>query len=331
MTRSQRTSTDEAIATIWTGILGVARHLGKREPIPVERRPAVVQLKKGTAETPVYFIGASLGEFHLAQLICSQRSIFGVEVPWPSAWRIAAMKKDTSALPTMEQLVAQYVAALSVHARSSPCVLAGISFNGLMAFEAAHQLNEKGGKVEMVILIDAQAKYPAPHEVAWRKLQNDWTPELNQRLTDRASQTIASRLGGSWSILQWMLAKEMKRLGRRILQATTGDLGPLTTRFDDLRVPLHWALVERLYSNALKTYRLRRLDCHGVLFRADPRKERPARAVDGSLGWNKLFSRGLEIIEVPGDHGTMLEKPHALVLASALSELMNWFCGKPTQ
>ena len=52
MTRSQRTSTDEAIATIWTGILGVARHLGKREPIPVERRPAVVQLKKGTAETP---------------------------------------------------------------------------------------------------------------------------------------------------------------------------------------------------------------------------------------------------------------------------------------
>jgi thioesterase domain-containing protein len=323
VTRPQRMSTDEATATIWAGILGVARHLGKREPIPVERRPVVVQLKKGTAETSVYFIGAALGEYHLAQLICSQLSIFGVEVPWPSAWRIAAMKKDTSALPTMEQLVAQHVAAISVHTRSSPCVLAGISFAGLMAFEAAHQLNEKGGKVEMVILLDAQAKYPAPHEVAWQKLQNDWKPELSQRSTDRASQTIASRLGGSWSILQWMLANEMKRLGRRILQTTTGDLGPLTPRFDDLGVPLHWALVERLYSNALKTYRLRCLDCHGALFRADPRTEGPARALDGSLGWGKLFSRGLEIIEVIGDHGTMLEKPHSLVLAGAMSELMN--------
>ena len=37
MTRSQRTSTDEAIATIWTGILAAARHLGKREPLPVKR------------------------------------------------------------------------------------------------------------------------------------------------------------------------------------------------------------------------------------------------------------------------------------------------------
>src|ERR1700683_1340706 len=197
MTSSRRTSTDEAATTIWTGILGVARHLGQREPMPVER--GIVQLKEGTAETPVYFVGVGLGEFRLAQLICSRRSIFGVEVPWPSAWRIAAMKKDTFALPTMEHLVAPYLAALSVHTRSSPCVLAGHSFGGLIAFEAAHQLNKKGGKVEMVILLDTPAKDPTPREGVWQKLENRW----KQRSTDRAPQTIASRLGDSWSILRW--------------------------------------------------------------------------------------------------------------------------------
>jgi thioesterase domain-containing protein len=36
--------------------------------------------------------------------------------------------------------------------RSLPCVLVGHSFSGLIAFEAAHQLNQQGGKVEMVII-----------------------------------------------------------------------------------------------------------------------------------------------------------------------------------
>jgi thioesterase domain-containing protein len=211
-------------------------------------------------------------------------------------------------------------------------VLAGISFGGLMAFEAAHQLNEQGGKVEMVILLDAQAKYPAPHEVAWQKLQKDWKPEPNQRSTDRASQTFASRLGGSLSIIQWMLVKEMKQLGRPMLRAITGDLGPLTPRFDDLGVPMHWALVERVYANALRTYRLRRLDCRGVLFRADLVEERPARALDGSLGWANLFARGLEIIQVPGDHLTMFQqKSNLLTLAREMSNLLNRSSPTPTE
>ena len=146
-------STDEARAVVWTEILAVAKHLGKRAWHPV-KRPLVIQLKEGAAETPVYFIGAGLSELHLAQLMCSERSIFGVDIPLASAWRNAVAEHQSYALPTMEQLVAQYVAALSVHARSSPCVLVGHSFNGLIAFEAAHQLNQQGGKVEMVILLD---------------------------------------------------------------------------------------------------------------------------------------------------------------------------------
>ncbi len=324
MTDPPRTSPDEASAAIWTDILRVAKHLGKRELPPIEPRPPVVQLKNGKAEPPLYFIGGGLSEFNLAQLMGSERSIFAVEVPWPSTWSLAAAKNDTSALPTMEQLVALYVGALSVHAHSAPCVLAGISFLGLMAFEAAHQLNKQRGNVEMVLLLDAPAKYPAPHQVAWQKLQIDWNPKRNQRSTDRASQTIASRLASSWSIIRWMLVKEIKQLARPFRRAISGDLGPLTPRLDDQGVPMHWALVERVYANALKTYHLRCLDCRGVLFRADPTEDRPARTVDGSMGWDTLFGKGLEIIQVPGDHLSMVQqKLNAAVLAQEMTTLLN--------
>ena len=95
-------------------------------------------------------------------------------------------------------------------------------------------------------------------------------------------------------------------------------------RFDDLDAPLPRVMAQRLCHHALRTYRPRCLTCRGVLFRAEPADdEGPARTLDGSLGWSGLFSRGLEIIEVTGDHSTMLAKPHAPVLARAVSELLN--------
>jgi thioesterase domain-containing protein len=317
-TKPLDTSTNEAREVLWTGILGAAKHLGKREWRPTKRQSTVVQLRKGAGETPVYFFGMGVVELHLAQLICSGRSIFGIEMPWPSAWRNAAAKNDVDALPTMDQLVAPYVAALSVHTGSSPCVLVGHSFNGLMAFHAAHQLNEQGGKVEMVLLLDTETKDPAPHQVAWQQLQKDWGRAPDLRLTDRTLRSLSSRLRTSWSVIRWMLVKEMKELWHRILR----DRGVLTTKLDDLGIPWHWKLTMRVYSNVLKSYRLRCLDCRGVLFRS-VEDESPARTLDDNLGWNNQFKRGLEIVQVTGNHDTMTQEPHDRTLARAMSKVLN--------
>jgi thioesterase domain-containing protein len=309
-------SKSEARAVAWTEILAVAKHLGKRAWHPV-KHPSVIQLKEGAAETPVYFIGAGLSEFNLAQLMCSERSIFAISVPFASAWRNAVAKQQSYALPTMEQLVALYVTALSVHAHPSPCVLVGHSFNGLMAFEAAHQLHRQGREVEMVILLDAQLTYPTPHHVAWQKLQKDWKQPFNLELTGRTLLSIASRLGGSWSIIRWMLVKEMREFRYRFLEVVMRYPGKLTRTFDEKGLPWHWGLLSRLYANALRSYQARCLDCHGVLFRADP--ESPA---DRSLGWDNLFSKGLEIIEVTGSHDTLAHQPHVTTLAREMDKVL---------
>jgi thioesterase domain-containing protein len=322
---SSSAMTDEARAAVWTGILGAAKHLGKRAPLPLRQRPTVVQLRQGTSATPVYFIGAGLYELNTAQMMPPQHSIFAAEIAWPAAWHDAAARNDTEATPVLEDMVVPYVTALRAHAGATPCVIVGYSFHASMAFEIAHQLLDKGGQVDLVMLLDAPAEYPLPHKIAWRNLRDTWMPGASERAT-----SIASRFAVSLSVMRWSLAVAGRFLRRRFAESALRDPGELTTKLDTLGRPMHWPLIERLYDNSLRSYRLRRLDCRGVLFRADRSEDCPSAKVDYSLGWADLFGKGLDIVQVSGDHFTMMrEHPHDQNLAREMSEALDRHCMKP--
>jgi thioesterase domain-containing protein len=333
---NSRPSADDARAFVWTGILGAAKHIAKRAPLPLRQRPSVVQLKQGCSETPLYFIGAGLYELHIAQLMPAQHSIYAVEIAWPSAWHDAAARNDTEATPILEDMVALYVAALSDHLGSTvgatPCVLAGYSFHASMAFEIAHQLQDQGVKVELVMLLDAPAEYPAYYKIAWKNLRDVWTPASGRNAAGRTPRSVASRFAISPSIVGWGLLEAARFVKRRFVETALRDPGELTTKLDTLGRPIHWRLIERLYANSLRSYRLRRLDCRGVVFRADRAEDCPSLNVDYSLGWNGLFGKGLEIVQVAGDHLTMMrEHPYDLSLAQEMRDAVERNCAKPEQ
>jgi thioesterase domain-containing protein len=193
-----------------------------------------------------------------------------------------------------------------------------------MAFKAAHQILERGGKVEIVILLDAQAAYPSAHQVAYQTLRKVWKRSPSQCATDRLSTPIVSRLRSSRSIVQWMLVRQVRALGRSFARLMLRDPEVLTANLDDRGRPVHWETIERLYENAENCYRLRPLDCRGVLLRADPEDDRPIRIFDGSLGWGNLFNSGLDIIQVTGDHFTMMwREPHIHTLAREMSLVLD--------
>jgi thioesterase domain-containing protein len=327
-TISARTATDEARAALWTGIIGAAKHLGKREPPPTARRSTVVQLKQGSAATPVYFIGAGLFEFHIAQLMSSEHPIFAVEIAWPAEWHDAIIQGDIHGCPHLPQMVAPYVAALHAHAGATPCVIMGYSFHGSMAFEAAHQLQERGGKVDLVILLDAPAQYPAAPRVALQKLREVWKRTAKPAASDRTSSSLLSRLQSTGSILCWTLYEVAKSLKGRFKR----DPGKLTIKLDTLGRPLHWQLIERLYANSLRSYELHPLDCRGAVFRADRAEDCPGGDVDYGLGWGDLFGKGLQVVQVTGNHISMMRQPpHDHGLARDISDLLDRFCATPPQ
>jgi len=187
-----------------------------------------------------------------------------------------------------------------------------------MAFEVAHQFVRQGGKVEMVILLDTWARYPAPREVAWHQWRREWKEAPERPSTDRLAQSIASRLRNSWRITRWLLGQEVFRVWPflRRFRMNQDDLMPV---LDEEGMPLRWGILDRAYRKILESYRPRLLESRGVLFRTDGNTV--LRGLDDSQGWNNLFSRGLQIVPVIGDHISMVREHHPM-LARQINEVL---------
>ena len=273
------------------------------------RRPsAVIELRAGRVEPPIYFIHAGPAEFGLAQKVCTGQAVFGVAPAMPSTWREAAANLDVGALPTMAELAAPFAAALRGHACSTRVVLAGYSFGGMIAFEVARQLREQGLDVQDVILFDT---WSAPaKELAWSNLWPNLRIAFKALAAARATNSLTVHLHIAWTLLEGALHAELRRIvkKRRLRSRRAADKSNLTHVRDEDGTPFGWPLVSTIYTQARRTCGLSPLDCRGILFRADPQKEvhHVAHARDGSLGWRKLFARGLTIVPVAGGHLDMV-------------------------
>jgi hypothetical protein len=86
-------------------------------------------------------------------------------------------------------------------------------------------------------------------------------------------------------------------------------------------MPLPGGMLGRVYRRIGDSYRPRRLDSRGVLFRTDEINGHAILRDDDSLGWNSLFARGLEIIPMIGDHISMIRSHHP-TLAREMNEVL---------
>jgi amino acid adenylation domain-containing protein len=281
-----------------------ARLIDTQKTLPI-KLSSLVLLQEGRAELPVYFIYAGPGEFRTAQHMAGSHRVFGIEARWPMAWRNAVTDNQTAAFPSMEQMVAPYVAELSAHARSTPCALVGFCYAGQIAFEAAHQLRKLGGKVEFVILIDTAVRPPNRYKVAWQIWRQDWKQSSNGLATDKVFQSLGTRMRSTWHTTWWLLGKVKNKLRSDFQSYFKPPVldNTLTGVLDEQGMPVSWGLLDRLYREMEKSYSLRSLDSRGVLFRTG---ELEGKQIDydpnDALGWENLFTQGVEIIPVAGHH-----------------------------
>lgn len=284
--------------------------------------PRVVRLQKGSQEIPLYIMGAGLDESSLAKLIGQGEAVFGTEVPLPAAWIKAVAEGRTSDFPSLEQLIAPHVAALSAHVRSSPCVLAGHSFSGIIAVEVARQLQRQGGQVEAVLLFDTWARLPSLSDLVRYLRRKDWELDPNRPRSLHRFRAMYGYLRKSLlvcALLAWYAIKEAQTTLRRLL----GKSKP-TVILDESGVPIEWEVIKRLYDNIMKTYQPPRTSLRGVLFRAGHENE----VIDGILGedngWAGVFGGGLTVMPIAGNHLSMIRSnEHKKTLAEAVKEYLS--------
>ncbi|MGH7980789.1 MAG: thioesterase domain-containing protein, partial [Limisphaerales bacterium] len=268
-------------------------------------QPGLMQLSPGRRGAGALFIlDASIGLCRLAQhLECSGMAIFTTTIPLSRESLLAAAQGKTSATPTLQELAAAHTALILRQQTLGPCVLMGYSFGGLLAFEVARQLRRQGRQVEAVLLIDSWLRYPP------------WYKKLKILTFGRAKNSLKFHASHLWSITK-------AKISRLLTPGRASRNPPFVIPEGSSLLPgdVPWEIVEMIYRSAKSNYRLLSLDTRAILFRSQHNFVAHLYPIHPHLGWKGLFLSGLQIVEVPGDHYSLLKDPQVMVLAGRISE-----------
>ncbi len=246
------------------------------------------------------------------------------------ALEAAGLDGEAEPEATLSDLAARYVSAIVEAHPEGPYHLGGWSLGGLVAFEMARQLLENGREVGVLALIDAQAP-PADRR------RDAKTRELAVRL-----RTLGEGVEALGLIESVEDAEALAEVAEELASGFGGDVGRM---FDHLRAMPAEAQretilkafgIDRVYHQEAGPERVERLwkvlranflagaryDPSGVypgrvtLFRAGVRAA--DRRADPSMGWSRLAGGGVSVVDVPGDHASILAAPGVRMLAKGL-------------
>jgi thioesterase domain-containing protein len=256
-------------------------------------RPAAAAVAAGR---PPFFCvhaigGAVLSYRDLALQLGTEQPFYGIQ---------AAGLAGGHAVDDLPAMAAQYAAAVEAAAPHGPYLLGGWSFGGVVAFEMARQMRQRGRPVALVALLDSWAPALAPMPGPAR--EDDL---VRLYLRDQAG---LQGLDASWldgeppgmgeaAALDWLLAR-----------AHENGLLRASVRSEQVRPILD---VYRANVRAVAAYRPRPGGGRLTLFR-------PRNSPEPTNGWSALADEPVEVHEMAADHYSMLAPPAVAGLADRL-------------
>jgi thioesterase domain-containing protein/acyl carrier protein len=269
---------------------------------PARRFTHLVPMHQGEGgpRQPFFLVAGMFGNVlnlrHLAQLLGGDRPFYGLQA--------RGLLGDQAPHLTLPGAAADYIAEMRQVQPQGPYMLGGFSGGGLTAWEMARQLAEAGEEVSVLVLLDT----PLPMR-----------PSLSR--ADKAAIKWAElRAQGPGYLVAWARARWAWEMQKR--QPKVEDASP---------VQFHNAAIEAAFRQAIAVYDLPLRRGATVLFR--PPLDRKWQVTGGK--WvssakeyvfedNDLtrFAPGLEVIEVPGDHDSMVLEPNVRVMAAKLKSVI---------
>ncbi|MBL9052327.1 MAG: alpha/beta fold hydrolase, partial [Tabrizicola sp.] len=250
-------------------------------------------------KTPFFLVAGMFGNVlnlrHLAHLLGKDRPFYGLQA--------RGLFGDSEPHETLEAAAADCIAELRQVQPHGPYLLGGFSGGGLTAWEMGRQLRASGDEVALIVLLDTPMPVPPPLSRA-----------------DRAMiKLLELRQGGPRFVADWLRRRIEWERSRKALAA--GEPDPTVPSF-------HNAAIEAAFRRAVGVYQLERWDDgRVVLYR--PALDRRWKVTGGNWvsgekeyvfadnQWT-AFAPGLEVVEVPGNHDSMVLEPNVRVLATRM-------------
>ena len=270
-------------------------------------------LLSGGGEQPPLFLAHAIGGNvlnyrDLARELGGDRPVYGLQA--------LGLDGQQAPLTRVEEMATRYLAEIRRIQPTGPYHLGGQCFGGMIALEMAQQLQSAGETVALLAMFDNEAPGYTKALPAGRRarITADW---FARRARFHAHQ-LTEQSAGTW--LPYLGARGVTVLRRG--RSRVWGLAGRAYRHVGQALPESLRNVREAALLAQRDYVPRPYHGRPVLFVVNDQEE---PVVPGSqYGWEGLATGGVEIIEVPGDHKTMLSEPHVSTLATRLRDCLAW-------
>ncbi|WPU95686.1 amino acid adenylation domain-containing protein [Mucilaginibacter sabulilitoris] len=258
---------------------------------------SLIPIKPSGSKAPLYIIhgeGLNVLNFsELANCIDKDQPIYGLQ-----AKGLNGIDEPFDSIP---DIAAHYLEEILRHNPDGPYILAGYSFGGYVAVEMNRQLSVLGKKVSMLIMFDTNAEkteYKDWYKLFPKKVKRN-IPKLLTFIRNSVTQPVNTFKNQSQQAAKKRLAKESEKFYQQI------------------------GIIKEKHLAAFRKYQLKPFDNKVYLFRADI----CVHYVNDEqyLGWKKYARNGVEVLQVPGDHLSMLENPNVSILADILERTLTQY------
>jgi amino acid adenylation domain-containing protein len=266
----------------------------------------LVEFQAAGSRHPLFLIHPSGGNVlcysHLARRLGSDQPVYGIQTP--------GLYRERPLYTRIEDMAAYYIEVIRTIQTEGPYSIGGWSLGGVVAFEMAQQLTAQQQKVEHLLMLDS----------------GPWRAEEKSIDDEDAAEILLEALKDYEPVLM----KEIEplqgdeRIDYLLKKAISMDFLP-----PDFEVAQahHLLTVEKTNERAMEQYVPQLYPGRVTVFKAVPpiavqlsgvsTGSGEAREVlpDSTMGWEELAAGGVQVIDVPGTHGTMLTPPYVETVA----------------
>ena len=249
---------------------------------------------------PPFFCVHGLG----GEILCFQKlSVYlGTEQPFYGL-QPQGLDGKHSPYQRIENMASHYLREIQTLQPQGPYYLGGYSFGGVVAFEMARQLRERGEKVQILVIIDtclpgSSEKPPFLKRICLH-LDN---------FVDRGFTYVLQKIVG-WS--EWG-SYQIKNKYKRYLEPLQNL--PKDDKHSEIMNISRQAADEYIFQVYPGQITLLRTE--------DESRENAIKRYDPQFGWGNLVAGGIDIHYVPGSHGSLLDEPHVQVVAEKLRDCL---------
>jgi thioesterase domain-containing protein/aryl carrier-like protein len=300
-----RAPTLEALAAEVRGKLGLTLEIADAPAGvggPAAATPAttgwtpLVPIRKGGSRRPFFCVhgaGGNLLNFRdFATRLDPEQPVYGLE-----ARGVDGQQPPAGSIEEMADL---YLEAIRKMQPQGPYLLGGYSGGGVVALVMARKLAEIGERTTHVLLLDTFHPATEARKVTWRDRLNGLVTGRHEYVKAMVGGMIARHL--VWPMRQRRLQGHLRR-GTSVPHELR-ELYISTAFLDSVR-----RHVPSSYTGEVTLFRAQYVDT-------------TYQHVGARLGWTEALLPKLRVVEVPGDHDSLVREPNVRVLSAGLDEVL---------